>query len=408
MPLTRRQIFLRRRIAVFGGAALLLSTAFYLPFTLLAPLNAAEISAVSHEPVSVGAAAVDFPPYGASGFGAVGFDGVLASAGTSAPLPIASISKVVTALVVLDSKPLALDEPGPAITFSEIDEGFYFEQIANDGIVEAATPGTSISQRNMMDAMLMASANNYAQSLAAWAFGSEGAYVDAARVWLAANGLTSTTINDASGINPGNASTVSDLIALGKLAVANPIVSAIVATGVVDIPGIGLVENRNELLGIDGVDGIKTGTLDEAGSCLLFSVDFPVADETITIVGVVLGGPDHDTVNAAIRGLLAQAESGFQQVSLTTVADEYAEYTTAWGESASAVPEQNLSAVVWTGDEITVDVEREAVTVGEQGSDVGDLTFTVGEQSYTIDLELDRTISDPGGWWRLTHPTLLF
>lgn len=408
MPLTRRQIYRRRRIAVFGAATIVLGTAVYLPFTLLAPLHAVEPTLVDHQVTVAGAPQIDFPPYGASGLGAVGYDGVLASAGTADPLPVASISKVVTALVVLEAKPLALDEPGPTITFSAIDEGFYAEQLANDGIVEPATAGTTISQRNMMDAMLMASANNYAQSLANWAFGSEAAYVDAARAWLADNGFSHTVMNDATGMSPGNVSTIADLIELGKLAIADPIVSTIVATPAVDIPGVGLVTNRNGLLGVDGVDGIKTGTLDEAGSCLLFSVDHQVGDQTVTLVGAVLGGPDHDTINAAIRSLLAQAETGFQQVTLTTTADRYAEYDTAWGDEASAVPAQDVTAVVWTGAPQDFHATLDDLTLADDGTDVGDLTITVGDQTYTVDLELDRTIDDPGPWWRLGHPAELF
>lgn len=407
MPLTRRQIYRRRRIAFATAATLVLGTAFYLPFTLLAPLHPAEHTALSPAPVVTSAPVIDFPPYGASGLGAVGFDGVLASGGTLDALPIASISKVITALVVLEVKPLSVNEPGPIITFTSLDEGFYAEQVANDGIVAAATAGTSISQRNMMDAMLMESANNYAQSLGAWAFGSEAAYTDAARLWLAAHGLSHTVINDASGINPGNVSTVADLISLAKLAVADPVVSAIVATPVVEIPGVGTVDNRNDLLGIDNIDGIKTGTLDEAGSCLLFSLDLAVGNQTVTIVGVVLGGPDHDTINAAIRALLAQAEKGFQVVSLATTTDSYATYTTVWGDTATAVPAKDLSALVWTGTPITSSLELDQITLKSKGSSVGHVTFTIGQKQYTVSLSLDGSLADPGTWWRLTHPSEL-
>lgn len=408
LPIPRRQTFRRRRIAAFGAAAILLGAGFYLPFTLLAPLQTAELTTISHDVPGTSPPTIDFPPYGASGFGALGFPGVLAAGGSTDALPVASISKVVTALVVLESQPLALDEAGPTITFTEADEGFYAEQVANDGIVEPATAGTSISQRNMMDAMLMASANNYAQSLATWAFGSEAAYVDAAAGWLASHGFVSTVMNDATGMNPANVSTVSELVELGKLALADPIVSTIVATPTVDIPGIGVVDNRNGLLGVDGVDGIKTGTLDEAGSCLLFSADYAVGSETITIVGAVLGGPDHDTINAAIRGILAQAETGFTEVTLTTPDDEYAAYSTTWGDDAAAVPAEPLSAVSWAGTPVTSEVTLDSVTTAPAGTDIGDLVFTVGERQYSVDLTLDATIDDPGPWWRLGHPALLF
>ncbi len=402
--LTRRQIYRRRRIAVAGLGALVLGVGFWLPFVILAPVPL--VSAVE-SPVAPPAPVVpviDFPSYGASGMGAVGYDGVLAAGGATTALPIASITKIVTALVVLDARPIAVDEAGPTITFGEPDQQFYVDMVAQDGIVAPVALGQTISQRNLLDVALMASANNYAQSLAAWAFGSEAAYVDAARAWLAAEGFTGTTIIDATGIQPGNTSTIADLIELGKRAVADPVISTIVATTTLDVPGVGTVTNRNLLLGIDGVDGIKTGTLDESGACLLFSQDITVDTETITIVGAVLGGPDHPTVAAQVRALLAQADAGFQRRPLVEVGVPVATWTTVWGDSATAITADAASAVVWTGTPITSSLVTDDLRLGELGADVGDLEFQVNGQSIIVDVELADPIEDPGLWWRLTNP----
>lgn len=392
---------------MFGGAGLALAAGFYLPYTLLAPVGETDAVVTEQSIPGAGAPAIDFPPYGAAALGAVGYEGVLASAGTQDPHPIASITKVITALVVLEAHPLALGEAGPTATFSAMDEQFYADMIAQDGIVAPVAAGQTMSQRNMLDLALMASANNYAQSLAAWAFGSEAAYVDAARDWLQRNGLTRTTVVDATGIQPGNTSTSADLIELAKLAIAHPVVAEIVATGTAEVPGVGLVTNRNGLLGVDGVDGIKTGTLDESGACLLFAQDFAVGAETVTVVGVVLGGPDHDTINAAIRGLLAQADSGFKEVTLATTLEPVGEYETAWGDSARAVPAETVTAVVWTGAVIEEDAVVEPVGLAESGTEVGSVTYTFGESTVTVPLTLDSDISDPGPWWRLLNPAAL-
>src|SRR5690606_4541583 len=117
------------------GGAVLLAAVFYLPVTLLAPtpITAAVVADV---PARDGIEpALSFPAYGAAGIGAVGYEGVLAQSGTTDPLPIASISKVVTALVVLEAHPLEPGELGPSATLSDIDEQFYAEQVAQDGIV---------------------------------------------------------------------------------------------------------------------------------------------------------------------------------------------------------------------------------------------------------------------------------
>ena len=406
-PQRRLRIYRRRRIAVGIIGVLVIATGVYLPLTLLAPVKS--LSAEVEPPAGIAAIppTVSFPGYGASGVGALGYPGVLASAGATDPLPIASISKVITALVVLDAKPLAPGDPGPSLTFGSVDEDFYFGQRAIGGVTKPVRSGQVMSQRNVMDVMLMASANNYAESLATWAFGSEAAFADAARAWLDRQGLTSTTIEEPTGVSPNNASTVGNLVEVARLATSDPVISEIVATQTLDVPGVGVVDNRNGLLGVDGIDGIKTGTLDAAGACLLFSQDVIVGSETITVVGVVLGGPDHATINAAIRSLLAEVDAGFREVTLTTDGAEYAQFEAPWGDDAAAVSTQTATTVLWGATPVTATVEVDDITLAAAGSDVGEVTFTAGERVITVPLELTADIDDPGPWWRLTNPALL-
>jgi D-alanyl-D-alanine carboxypeptidase (penicillin-binding protein 5/6) len=408
MPLTKRQIFRRRRIAVFGGTAIVLAAGFYLPLTLLAPLGTVAAHLDTWSAPTPTDPALDFPAYGASGIGAVGYDGVLASAGPTTALPIASISKVVTALVVLQSMPITVTDPGPTVMFSTVDEGFYAAQLAVDGVVAEVHAGQQMSERNILDLMLMASANNYAESLVTWAFGTEAAYADTANAWLRTNGFASTVVHDATGIDPANVSSVADLINLGKRAIADPVIAQIVATVSLDVPGIGLVQNRNALVGIDGVDGIKTGTLDEAGSCLLFSARETVGTETITLVGVVLDGPDHPTVDASVRALIAQAVAGFHVVTLTTAGEQFATWRTAWGDAAAAVAAKDSSVVLWSNTPVNLAIDANPLRLAADGADVGTLEFTAGNRTISVQLELKGAIDDPGPWWRLANPTKLF
>ena len=58
------------------------------------------------------------------------------------------------------------------------------------------------------------------------------------------------------------------LLDLGRLALADPVVAAAAALPAVTVPGIGTYENRNLIVGVDGVTGLKTGTLIEADATL--------------------------------------------------------------------------------------------------------------------------------------------
>lgn len=408
MPLTRRQILRRRRVTVFGGLAVVLATGFYLPFTLLAPLNAENAQVLGWQAPVTLAPELAFPGYGAAAIGAIGWPGTLAASGSADAVPIASISKVITALVVLDAKPLGPDEAGPEISFTSADSQLYNHYLAQNGKVEPVRAGLVLTQQQVMELTLVASANNYTASLVNWAFGSESAFVDAARVWLDANGLTNTTMVESTGISPENRATAADLIELAKIALADPTVSRMVSTTHISIPRVGEIDNTNELLGLDGVRGIKTGTLDEAGACLLFAADYTVGTETVTVVGVMLGGKDHPSLDRDIQSLLATAKTGFHEVRLATAGEEVATYAADWGDKSTVVATADSSIIVWSDTPITRFVDVRPVTLENSGVDVGKLTFAVGGRTIEVPIELTTTIDDPGAWWRLTHPDELF
>lgn len=404
MPLTQRQIYRRRRIVVASGLAVLLGSGFYLPFTLLAPLDPVAATVLPYESTPADVVELAMPAFPATAIGAVGFEGVLASSGTTDPLPMASITKIITSLVVLDAHPLEPGDPGDDIVFGESDEDYYDSFQARNGTVKPVHNGLVLSELEVHAISLLASANNYALSLALWAFGSQDAYLSAASGWLDAHGLDSTTVTDPTGIEPTNLSTAADLVELAKIAAENPIVSALVATSSTEVPGVGLIENRNTMLGVQGIDGIKTGTLTATGASLLFSTDVPVGEESITVVGVVLGAADHPAIESAVGSLLPGVVAGFREVVLVRPGEVFAEFETIWGGTARAVAASGYSIVTWSNTPVFAVVDVDEVRFAVAGTDIGEVTFTVGEKRITVPLELDNAIEDPGPWWRLSHP----
>jgi len=407
VPLTRQQVFRRRRIVVFGTLGLLLAVAFYLPMTLLAPLRSVD-AVIAKQAVPAGAAAVvSFPGYGGSAIGAVGFDGVLAHSGSTSPLPMASITKLITALVVLKAKPLAAGAEGPKVTMTSADVALYHHYQSVDGQVVTVKSGLVFTEHELLELALIHSANNYAATLALWAFGSTDAYLTAARSWLAAQKLTSITITDPTGLELTDVANTSDLLQLGKLALADPVLAPIVGTKSVTIHDVGTLTNTNTLLGSHGIEGIKTGTLTSAGSNLLFAARHKVGSATVVIVGVVLGGSTHQAVDSDIRSLLTGVLAGFHQINLATKGEAFASYTTEWGQTISAVAEKNASLVTWGDAKVTTSITATPVSTGAKGQTVGTATFRAGGHSVSVPLGLSTTVDDPGPGWRLSHPGLI-
>lgn len=401
-------MYRRRRVTVGAALAFALGVLFYLPMTLLAPLapTTAVVAAPVEEPGAP--AALSFPGYGASAVGAVDFPGLLGSSGSTGALPLASITKVVTALTVLEAHPIAVDEPGPAVTMTRVDVGYYDSYRSQNGKVVAVSAGQVYTERELLDITLIESANNYATTLAVWAFGSQDAFAGAAQAWLSEHDLANITIVEPTGLDARNVGTAAALVELGRLALEDPVVAQIVGTDSLTMHDVGLLENSNELLGTAGVTGIKTGTLDSFGANLLFSAQYPIGGSSVTVIGVVLGGTDHDTLDAAITQLLATVAGGFHELDVSDVGASYGAYVTPWGQKAEAVAAEEATLLTWGDTAVTSSVTAAKVRVGDTGSEVGNVVITAGERTVTVPLVLSADLDDPGPLWRLSHPAELF
>ena len=398
----------RRRAVVALLLVVVLTLAIYLPMTLLAPVKA--VAATVDLPViaPTSAAAPVWPSYGASAVGAIGYPGARAQSGRTDAVPMASISKVVTALVVLQAKPLQPGQAGPTITMSSADAALYGHYLALNGDVVRVQAGYQFSELDLLRLMLIKSANNYAGSLADWAFGSTSGYATAAGSWLAAHGLTGIHVVEPTGIDPSNVGTAADLVKLGELALADPVIAPIVATAQAQLPNVGGIQNTNMLLGTDGVEGIKTGTLDGWGANLLFASKQTIGATTVTIVGVVLGGTDHPTIDRDIQTLIGSIASGFHELRLATAGQVVGSYATAWGQHAEARAAKDLVVVVYGAVNPTPQVRAARITTAPKGADAGSVRFTLGATSATVPLVLSAAITDPGPAWRLGHPGFAF
>jgi len=402
--LNRKQVYRRRRIAVFGVGGALLIALLYLAGSIITPVPATAAVTQHEKALTQPAAQLAWPGYGSAAITAPDYPGATEYHGSDASMPIASMTKTITALVVLDAKPLDGSSEGPTISFTQKDVAIWNEVIADGGSWAPVKAGTSMTEKQALTAMLLPSANNYAISLANWAYGSTSAYVTAANSWLKSKGFGGTKVVTPDGLDPGNVSTTKDLIGLGKLVLASPVLSSIVSQKSATLPGAGAQDNTNALLGVDGVDGIKTGNTDEAGFCLLFSAEVPVGKVKVRVLGVVLGASDHDTLWAGVTGLLTSMQAGFHEVDAATSGQVFGSYTTPWGASSNLVATSGETLVVWSDTPIQVDLTTRPIQSGFKGDVVGRISFTLNGATKTIDLALAKDVPDPGFGWRLAHP----
>lgn len=204
-------------------------------------------------------------------------------------LPIGSITKVMTALIVIEAGDLNREIRIPKSVLNYVAK----YQAESAGL----HPGDVLTARDLLEAMMLPSGCDAAYVLALTYGPGMPAFLakmDATAVRL---GMTNTHFTSPDGLPyPTEYSTYStphDLINLGMTAMQSPVFRAIVALRFFHLPKgkhhhSYWWDNTNGLIGnYNGADGIKTGYTDAAKHCLLFEAH----RHGMTLIGVVLGSP---------------------------------------------------------------------------------------------------------------------
>jgi serine-type D-Ala-D-Ala carboxypeptidase (penicillin-binding protein 5/6) len=349
-------------------------------------------------------------PWPAKGEAAVALAGAetLGSSGGSAPIPIASLTKIMTALVVLRDHPLGPADPGPTVAITPADVAAYQAAVAAQESVVQVAAGETINERQMLDALLVGSADNMATVLANWDAGTEPAFVAKMNAAAAAMGMGATHYADASGLNSASVSNAGDQLAAEQAAMASPTFAAIVRQPEVTLPVAGRIFNFNRLVGTDGIVGIKTGNTTAAGGCWAFAADRTVGGQSVTVLGVVLGqmGPsDLDAGLNAGKALLDAAGAALVPVTVVPAGQPAATVTAPW--LTGNVPASTggaVSLVGWAG--MNAQAQFRARSLGTSfpaGTVVGSLGVHVANQAHVVAVKADKALAGPSLRWRLTR-----
>ncbi|HTH94454.1 MAG TPA: D-alanyl-D-alanine endopeptidase [Rhodocyclaceae bacterium] len=196
---------------------------------------------------------------------------VLYEKNASAIVPIASISKLMTAMVSLDAQPDMRD----VMSISEDD----VDRIK--GTRSRLTVGTQLTRENMLRLALMSSENRAAYALSRYYPGGRTAFVEAMNRKAQSLGLTDTHFEDPTGLTSANVSSARDLVKMVAAAHQYPLIRQFTTTPeyTVDIGGREQVFHntnslvRNENSGWD-IGLSKTGYINEAGKCLVMQAWF--------------------------------------------------------------------------------------------------------------------------------------
>ena len=286
---------------------------------------------------------------------------------------IASTTKLMTALLTLERA-----KPGDV----------YRAPVYNALPVESKIDlraGERVRVDDLLEALLLESANDAAVTLAEGVSGTRPAFVRDMNARARELGLTGTSYANPIGFDdPGNYSTARDLAALARRLMRNRRFASVVGMPVANLESGArprAVANRNDLIGqYDFVDGVKTGHTGTAGYVLVGTARSRLGAR---VISVVLGEPSEAARDAESLALLRYGLAQFRRVQplekskpLASAAVEY------FDERASLVPASDALVVTRRGQRVRTSVDAPEELEGglPAGHPVGRITVLRGDQ----------------------------
>ncbi|MFE0671933.1 D-alanyl-D-alanine carboxypeptidase [Streptomyces sp. NPDC058867] len=399
-----------RRVKIWTPLVLLLVIVFAIA-QAVRPVPTPTLDLTAESTYTFEGSKVDIP-WPADGQAALDVQGIgsFGSSGDQKPVPIASVAKVMTAYVILRDHPLKSGAEGPKI---QIDKTAEEQSDAGQESTVDVTAGDAITEREALESILIASANNVARLLARWDAGSEKAFVEKMNAAAEDLGMSDTTYTDPSGLNDTTVSTAVDQVKLAKAAMEQPVFREVAAMMSYDDYKGQNHGNWNQLVGSNNVVGIKTGTTTSALGNLVFAAKKEVDGEMRTIVGAVVRQPDSGSgiLAAALNSgdqLIRAAQGALESATLLKKGEVVGYVDDGLGGRTAVVATKDVKAAGWAGLKVELDFTADTVPhEAKAGTEVG--TLTVGDGgtagAVKVPVALQSDLVEPGFLAKLTRIT---
>ncbi|MHB8438940.1 MAG: D-alanyl-D-alanine carboxypeptidase family protein [Acidimicrobiales bacterium] len=389
-------------------ATAVMGVVFVSQLTRSVPSAAAVITAPPAQVVGGTAPALPWPSVGTAAV-AVPAAGWFSEPAPEASVPVASLTKIMTAYLVLRDHPLAMQAQGPIVTMTADDQQDATANALGNQTSVPLTAGQQFSERQLLDGLLVHSANDFATALARWDAGSVPGFVAKMNAEAQQLHLAQTHYVDPDGVLSGSVSTAADQLRLAELAMTIPTFAAVVAQPTVSFPGVGVLSNYVPIVGSYGVVGVKSGFTQAAMGCVVLAADRVVDGHTLLVMAAATGQNDGvapvDAAERVALRLIDAAAGGIQHVDAVGLGRRVATLAAPWTVQPVAVVttgDQWLWA--WPGDTVRFAVAlRHVRGATAAGAVVGQLQIRHGTQLVTVPLRTESALTGATLRWRYSH-----
>ncbi|MCD7831409.1 MAG: D-alanyl-D-alanine carboxypeptidase [Firmicutes bacterium] len=296
-------------------------------------------------------------------------------------LPPASVTKIMTILIVMDAIDDGMISSDDIVTVSANAASMGGSQV----YLEA---GEEMSVGELLKCVIIASANDAAVALAEYVSGSESAFVERMNERAAGLGMTNTHFVNTNGLDDSpdaenHLTSARDIAIMScELMTKHPEVTEYTTVWMDTIRNgeFGLTNTNRLIRFYRGATGLKTGSTSKAGFCISATAE----RDGMQLVAVIMGSPTRDVRNEAAKTLL---DYGYANYSLyTSNGGEGENIAVTGGKADTAATEYaSFSCVLGKGKAASV---TEEITINKSAAaplSVGDV---VGEVTYTLDGEV--------------------
>ncbi len=321
------------------------------------------------------------PPFDVAAKSAVLMDAetgtVLYEKNADEPLPPASVTKVMTLLLVMEAIEAGKATLSDMVCVSEKAASMGGSQIFLE-------PGEQMTMEDMLKSVIIASANDAALALAEHIAGSEEAFVDRMNARAAELGMKNTHFENTNGLDDD---TENHIISARDIAIVSR--ELIRYPKILEYSGIWMDTVRNGEFGLtntnrlirfySGATGLKTGSTHKAGFCISATAQ----RDGMHLIAVIMGSENRDTRNEAAKQLL---DYGFANYGVFRTEESFLSDAAVIGGMASTcrVKRAPFSALLGKGESTRVSEEivlPESVAAPiSEGEAIGEVIYRVGER----------------------------
>lgn len=293
-------------------------------------------------------------------------------------LPPASITKIMTLLLTmeaLENGKISLDD---MVTCSQHAQSMGGSQIWFE-------EGEQLSVDDLLKATAISSANDASVALGEFLAGSEDAFVELMNAKAAELGMENTHFVNATGLDAeGHLTTARDISTMSRALLHHPMITNYTSVWISELrDGKTQLVNTNKLVRFyDGCTGLKTGTTNDAGSCLSASA----TKKGMSLIAVTLGSPTSADRFSAARGLLDYGFANYARVELPALENiEPIRVKGGAQQKVDIVCEPPKAVIVRSADKGNIEQEAQILpdveAPVEEGQVLGKVVVRVGDET---------------------------